>query len=85
MTDHPCKGMTKGQRDAFEQIAINQPPRARDATILKLKLRGLIDIVYETRRVGLGEYKIPVYSVPLPVHMQWCQWASEQAEYEECP
>jgi hypothetical protein len=37
MTDHPCKGMTKRQREAFEQIAISQPPRATHKTLVALR------------------------------------------------
>ena len=83
MTDHPCKGMTKRYHEIFEQIAVNQPPRCRDSMILQLKLRGLVEVEYKTLRDKLGEYKIPVYSVPLPIHMQWCEWCSEQPENSE--
>src|ERR1700730_10379203 len=42
MTDHPCKGMTKAQRDAFEMIAVNQHPRATHKTLLALRAKGLV-------------------------------------------
>lgn len=79
MTDHPCKGMTKAQREAFERIAINQPPMASHKALLALRQKGLID--YEDREIGrdaLGAIKVPLWFVPLPIHMQWCEWASEQ-------
>jgi hypothetical protein len=83
MTDHPCKGMTKRQREAFEQIAISQPPRATHKTLVALRERGLID--YEDEVVGrdaLGTITIPRWFVPLPIHFQWCEWASEQPDTE---
>lgn len=79
MTDHPCKGMTKAQVAAFELIAINQVPRCRQETLDALLAAGVIlrgeD---EHRRDAMGVYTIPNFFVPLPVHMQWCEWASEQ-------
>ena len=78
-TKHPCAGITKVQRAAFERIAINEPPRAWGKTIDRLLERGLIqrgeDEVLGRDRFGM--IVIPSYFVPIPVHMQWCQWASE--------
>lgn len=79
MTDHPCKGMTKAQRETFERIAINDPPRATKRTLDALKNRNLI--VGTDRLLGrtaLGPIFTTDWHVPLPVHHQWCQWASEQ-------
>lgn len=78
MTDHPCKGLTKAQRAAFERIAINQQPMAGHKTLVKLRELGLID--YENEVIGrdaLGKITVPRWFVPLPVHHQWCQWAGE--------
>ncbi len=81
MTDHPCKGMTKRQREAFEQIAISQPPQATHKTLVALRERGLIDYKNETiGRDALGAITVPRWFVPLLVQMQWCEWASEQPE-----
>jgi hypothetical protein len=79
MTDHPCKDMTKAQRDAFERIAINEFPRCKWPTIDALLAAGVIKRGDdEIRRDAMGVYHIPQFYVPLPVHMQWCEWASEQ-------
>lgn len=81
MTDHPCAGMTKAQRQAFEQIAINQQPMATHKTLLALREKGLIG--YTDKVVGrdaLGKITIPEWFVPIHVHMQWCEWCSEQPE-----
>lgn len=81
MTDHPCKGLTRAQIEAFEQIAINQPPQSGWKTIEALLAYGVIERGEgEKRRDALGTYEIPNFFVPLPIHMQWCEWCSEQPE-----
>lgn len=84
MTDHPCKGMTKVQIAAFEQIAISQSPQCGWKSIDALLKGGVIERGQDdTRRDAMGVYTIPNYFVPLPVHMQWCDWCSEQPENQE--
>lgn len=81
-TTHPCSGMTKVQRDAFEQIAINQPPQCGWKSIDALLKAGVIERGKgDIRRDAMGTYEIPNFYVPLPVHMQWCAWCSEQPEF----
>lgn len=81
MTDHPCKDLTPAQRAAFEQIAINQPPQCGWKSIDALLKAGVIERgPDDTRRDAMGVYHIPNFFVPLPVHMQWCAWCSEQPE-----
>lgn len=81
MTEHPCKDMTTAQRQAFEQIAINQNPFCKWPTIDALLKAGLIERgPPETRRDAMGIYEIPSFFVPLPIHAQWCEWCSEQPE-----
>ena len=83
MTDHPCKGMSKAQREAFEQIAINQTPQCKWPTIDALLKAGVIERGNsEPRRDAMGVYQIPSFYVPLPIHHQWCVWASEQEAAE---
>lgn len=78
-TDHPCKGMTNAQVRTFERIAISQPPAAAKRTMDVLLARGLIERGDDRiiARTLLGPVTVPTYFVPLPVHMQWCQWCSE--------
>jgi hypothetical protein len=83
MTDHPCKGLTKAQRAAFEQIAINQVPQCKWDTIDALLKAGVVERGKgEVRRDAMGTYEIPYFFVPLPIHMQWCEWCSEQPDVE---
>ncbi len=78
MTEHPCKGMTKAQQRDFELIAINQRPRGTPKTTDALKKRGLITEHIETHHDRFGVFYVPNWQVPLPIHCQWCKWASEQ-------
>jgi len=82
MTDHPCKGMTKPQIATFERIAIGQPPYASERTLKILLARGVIEKEIRNTSSGIGNLMIryAVYHVPLPVHMQWCKWCSEQPD-----
>jgi len=81
-TEHPCKGRTKAQIAAFEAIAINEEPRCSQATLGILEKEGLIKKIgsRELGRDAFGAISVPVYEVPMHVHMQWCQWASEQVD-----
>lgn len=79
-TPHPCAGMTPAQRRDFELVAINEPPRGGHLTIKALERRGLI-VETEPKILGrdaFGEIKIRQWYVPMPLHIQWCKWASEQ-------
>lgn len=69
--EHPCKGMTRAEIAAFEAIAINRSPRCSKRTLETLLSRGLIE---KEERKSLSE----VYFVPLPLHIQWCEWAGER-------
>ena len=84
MTDHPCKGLSKKQRDAFEAIAISMDRAEHQKTIEALLKRGLIvrgdDKVLGRDHFGL--ITVPTYYVPLPIHAQWCEWCSEQQDAE---
>jgi hypothetical protein len=78
MTKHPCEGMTRSEITAFEAIAINRQPRCSKKTIDTLLARGVI--AKEEKQVhladGLPPSVVSDYYVPLPVHVQWCEWAA---------
>ena len=85
MTDHPCIGMTAAQRAAFEQIATNGYGPFHPKVIAALLARGLI-VRSEDEILGrdaFGIISIPTYAVPIPFHMQWCEWCSEQPDIPE--
>jgi hypothetical protein len=69
--EHPCKGMTRAEIAAFDAIAINRSPRCCKRTLEALLSRGVIE---KSAEKTLSD----VYFVPLPLHIQWCEWASER-------
>ena len=82
MTDHPGKaaGCTKRQIEVFEQIAAGQQ-REWSKSIEALIAKNLVAKDYEVvGRDHFGEITVPRYYIPLPIHIQWCQWASEQPD-----
>lgn len=85
MTDHPCKGMTKAQIEAFEKIATGIPlPPVVMKSLKILEAKGLIERGPDKELCdGLGRYRIPQYQVPIGLHMQWCKWCSEQPENQD--
>ena len=80
-TKHPCHGRPKSQIDAFENIAINQPPPCCHSKTVEALLRGglIVECGGKRMRDALGEYVIPQYAVPIHHHAQWCAWAAENA------
>lgn len=84
-THHPCRGMTRAQRRDFELIATGRRPLGGYLTLKKLKERGLIEDgpPEVLGRDALGKITRPTWTVPLAVHMQWCQHCSEQVAPRE--
>ena len=85
MTTHPCAGLAQSTVDVFEAIAISQDPPFRPAAIRTLMKRGLIVCIgeREVHRDRFGVTMAPVYGVPIPVHMQWCQWCAENVKDDD--
>lgn len=81
-TVHPCAGRSAAQRQAFERIAVSMPHGASRRTLDTLVRAGLIEYAGEAYagRDAFGVFSVKVYAVPLPVHMQWCQWCAENVE-----
>lgn len=86
MTRYFVAGLSRPQREAFEQIAIGDGlPRANKKTLVKLLERGLIERG-EDKVLGrdcFGSITIPQYYVPIPIHKAWCGWCSQHVEPEE--
>ena len=81
MTDHPCKGLTKAQREAFERLAIGLSLGCTWPTIDALTEAGVIERgADDTRRDAMGIYNIPSFFIPPAVHAQWCEWCAEQPD-----
>lgn len=73
--EHPCAGMSKAEMAAFDRIAAGGPHRSSTRTLASLMEAGLIDrhsVVVARDRLGhVVRYE---YSVPVPMHIQWCEW-----------
>lgn len=82
MTDHPCKGLSQASIEAFELIASGQRlPPANNQIFKRLESLGLIARISDKLlHDRLGTYSIPQYEVPIGVHIQWCEWCSEQPD-----
>lgn len=75
----PLQGPLRGPGGGF---ATNQPPAASPRTLAALERDGLI-VKLGKRELGrdrFGPIAVPVYEVPLVLHMQWCAWAAEQPD-----
>lgn len=84
MTNHPCQGLSRAARSAFEQIAVNAAPTCTWHEIDELMAAGLILFgPYEIRHDAMGLYRIPSFAVPIGIHAQWCAWCSE-SQLERC-
>lgn len=84
-TDHPCKGLPPRAVEAFEQIATGDAlPAMTKGIVTKLIAKGVIERGPD-KQLGdaLGKFSIPQYFVPFAVHMQWCEWCSEQSDIED--
>jgi hypothetical protein len=79
MTQHPCHGRSKRQHEAFERIAMGDDTYLHPATIGALVNAGLVEMRWEKD----GPYSVGRYHIATPVHMQWCQWCSENVKDEE--
>lgn len=85
MSEHPCKGRSKAQREAFEQIAVSSDYAPHPKTLKALMEAGLV-IKAGVRTLGrdrFGAIEIPVYAVPLHHFHQWCEWCDENISDDE--
>ncbi len=81
--------LTKKQQDVLGYIAINQDEGHDPKTTAALEELGLIE-GYEEEIFGKGDSPIdrmPMvvrrFAVPLPIHMAWCFWCSENISDED--
>lgn len=75
--------LTKGQERTLGLIAINQDGWHNPMTLRSLMRRGLIERREEWDVSGSLAVRIIRYHVPLPVHIEWCEWISENLTPEE--
>lgn len=71
--------LTKRQLEVFEQIATGNDTGHPRITLDSLERRGYIESEFQQLR-GFPPVAVCKYSVPIPVHMQWCAWCAEKLE-----
>ena len=79
---NPLSDLTAPQVAAFERVAVGMEPMAAQRTIAALLKRGMIQKI-GMKRLGtdrFGPIEIPVYEVPIRLHMAWCAWCAENVE-----
>lgn len=87
MTPYPIKGLTKSQKEVFEQVASGNNNLAyfhRPKAVAKLLAIGAITKIGE-EKIGQGwsAISVPVYEVPTKLHIVWCKWCAEQSPEAE--
>jgi len=90
MTKFPVPGLTKSQREVFEDIGsggFGNLASARPKAIKRLLEVGAIveagkTLVHQDR---FGEVYRTDYAVPIPLHMEWCRWCSDNYDEEGNP
>lgn len=87
MTPYPIKGLTKGQKEVFEDIAVGSPRHLsnfRLAAVNKLLSMGAIEYCGLKRICAdrFGEVLETQYQVPIPLHAAWCKWCDENFDEE---
>ncbi|QGY03583.1 hypothetical protein MMSR116_18075 [Methylobacterium mesophilicum SR1.6/6] len=69
----PHPGRTSAERRALDRVGCGEPPGCSHRTLRNLLSAGLlVEAGSQTRRDTLGPFQVPVYEMPIPVHMAWC-------------
>jgi hypothetical protein len=69
--------LTPRQRDVLGQIAVGQDSGHHPAVLAALEARGLI-VGYRETLPGRFPVEIVRWEVPVHIHIQWCEWCSQQ-------
>jgi hypothetical protein len=72
-------GLTDKQAAVFEQIAVSNDAGHNPRTLESLERKGFI----ERYGVNDGAFTIFHYFVPIPIHMEWCQWCTDTLGEED--
>lgn len=82
MPTHFMDELTEPQRHVFGEIACGLDGGHNPNVLLVLAARGLI-VGHHERLDGFPPVDVVRWEVPLPVHIEWAQWCSEQPDSEE--
>lgn len=85
MTDHPAiaAGCSKAQIEAFERIAVGDAAAHNPRTLAILQMKGLIEFERRTASDIMGAFSWNEPTVPIGLHMDWCQWCSENVKDDD--
>ena len=78
------ENLTPAQQRVFERCAINDDAGINPRTAEKLIEMGYLE-KYTEQLPGFPPVVIYRYFVPLPVHMRWAKWVSENFDEEGNP
>ncbi len=73
--------LTEKQQQVLGLIAMNEDAGHHPQVLKSLVNKGLIEAYKEDSHDRYGKLVITKYRMPLPVHIEWCNWCSKQ--YEE--
>jgi hypothetical protein len=74
--------LTKAELGAFELLAIGQASHASPRTLKSLEKRGYLDSESQYLS-GYPPVAVCKYSVPISVHIAWCQWCEKRLKGED--
>lgn len=70
------RDLTNAQQRVLGLIAINEDLGHNERVYRALEAKGLI-VGEDENRGGFPPLTVRRYHVPMPVHMEWCTWCSE--------
>lgn len=73
--------LTAAERDVLGLIAIGQDGGHPDRVLLSLAQRGYI-VGYRQTLPGWPPVEVVRWEVPLPIHIEWCEWCAAQPDEE---
>lgn len=75
--------LTEKQREVLGAIAINQDGGHNRNTLRSLVKLELIEEVAEPEIHNGMRFVIIRYTMPLPVHIRWCEWCSKNVDISD--
>lgn len=76
------RNLSDSQSSVFEQIATGNDAGHSKRTLDSLMRKGLIRQFQQSQVDHIGQFYVYRYEVPLDVHIEWCEWCSQQPTAE---
>lgn len=74
------RGLTEAQERVLGLIAMGMDGLHHRGTTRALEKRGLIVSRIEETATRIGLVRVRRWSVPLPIHMEWCEWCATDSQ-----